>query len=181
MAWHGPAFSRKRSISGNASERPEHGHRRGQGSAPPIIVVSVPRGHEAKRSDSIKRIAATQRSRHCRHRPKSEIPIGCNSCPAVPSSGTFVRLPASETLHVFGLAAFGRPTGRNCRSCLASPMAAFDRISPAFKAAFGSGEPVLTTMSGKRRERSMPSPPWCYFPLCHQRRYHVMVAFVVIA
>ncbi|WP_210212101.1 hypothetical protein, partial [Mesorhizobium sp. M6A.T.Ce.TU.016.01.1.1] len=46
-----------------------------------------------------------RRSRHRRHLPKSEIPIAIACGPRVPSSGTFVRLPAPETLHENGTSA----------------------------------------------------------------------------
>lgn len=44
--------------------------------------------------------------RHRRHLPKSEIPIAIACGPRVPSSGTFVRLPAPETLHASGQPVF---------------------------------------------------------------------------
>jgi hypothetical protein len=51
---------------------------------------------------------ASQRpSRHHRHRPQLEIPIAADCAPRVPSSGTFVRLPAPQTLHDSGQSGLG--------------------------------------------------------------------------
>jgi hypothetical protein len=49
-----------------------------------------------------------RQSRHRRHQPKSEIPIAIARGPRVPSSGTFVRPPAPETLHVSRQSGFRR-------------------------------------------------------------------------
>lgn len=46
-------------------------------------------------------------SRHRRHQPQIEIPLIIDRGPQVPSSGTFVRLLAPETLHESCLPAFG--------------------------------------------------------------------------
>lgn len=50
-------------------------------------------------------LGGRQRSRRGRLRPQIEIPIAIDCAPRVPSSGTFVRLPAPETLHDSGLTA----------------------------------------------------------------------------
>ena len=60
---------------------------------------TTPRGGATKRSVRIHPGASRRRSRHRRHQPKIEIPIAIACGPRVPSSGTFVRLPAPETLH----------------------------------------------------------------------------------
>ncbi len=72
----------------------------------------------AKRSVRINPAASRRRSRHPRHQPKIEISIALACGPRVPSSGTFVRLPAPETLHASGLAASGHPKNDSGRPAL---------------------------------------------------------------
>ncbi|MDX8483488.1 nucleotidyl transferase AbiEii/AbiGii toxin family protein, partial [Mesorhizobium sp. VK24D] len=65
-----------------------------------------------KRSVRIHPGASRRRSRHRRHQPQIEIPITIDCGPRVPSSGTFVRLPAPETL------IWGRSTANGFTSTL---------------------------------------------------------------
>ena len=92
--------------AGNGPTR-VHGHyRRRQGRDEPRAGPAEPRGGATKRPVRIHPDASQRRSRHRRHRPQIEIPIAIDCGPRVPSSGTFVRLPAPETLHGSRLAAF---------------------------------------------------------------------------
>ena len=59
---------------------------------------ATPRGGTTKRPVRIHPRASRHRSRHRRHQPQFEIPIAIDCGPRVPASGTFVRLPAPETL-----------------------------------------------------------------------------------
>ncbi|MBZ9898530.1 site-specific integrase [Mesorhizobium sp. BR1-1-6] len=86
--------------------RTVHGdYRLRQSRAQPPTVPTTPYAGATKRSVRIHPRASRHRSRHRRHLQKSEIPIAIACGPRVPSSGTFVRLPAPETLHASGLAA----------------------------------------------------------------------------
>lgn len=60
---------------------------------------TTPRGDTTKRSVRIHLRASQRWWPHPRHQPKSEISIAIDCGLRVPSSGTFVRLPAPETLH----------------------------------------------------------------------------------
>ena len=109
-AWNGSAFSCRHSACGNGSTHVYGDYRRRQSRAQPLTVPTTPRGGATKRSVRIHPRASRWRSRHRRHLPKSEIPIAIACGPRVPSSGTFVRLPAPETLHD------SRPTANRKRS-----------------------------------------------------------------
>lgn len=98
-AWHGRAYSRRRSASGNGLVR-AHGNRQCRhASAQTSSGPQTLRNGAAKRLVRIDLGALPRRSRHRRRRPPFEIPIAGDCGPRVPSSGTFVRLPAPETLH----------------------------------------------------------------------------------
>lgn len=96
-AWNGRAFSCRHSAPGNGSTHVYGHYRLRQSRAQPPAVPTTPRGGATKRSVRIHPRAPRRRSRHRRHLPKSEIPIAIACGPRVPSSGTFVRLPAPET------------------------------------------------------------------------------------
>ena len=121
-AWHGPAFSRRHSASGNGPTRVHGDHRRRQGRVQPRAGPTTPRGGTTKRSVRIHPGASRRRSRHRRHQPQIEIPIAIDCGPRVPSSGTFVRLPAPETLHESrpSASASGTPRADNAFRCRAN-------------------------------------------------------------
>lgn len=87
-------------------------YRRRQSRAQPPAVPTTPRGGATKRSVRIHPGASRRRSRRPRYQPKIEIPIAIARGPRVPSSGTFVRLPAPETLHESRRSGFGSYTAK---------------------------------------------------------------------
>jgi hypothetical protein len=98
-AWHDPDLSRGRPASGNRPTRVHGDYRRQQGRVEPAAGPAKPRGGATKRPVRIQHPTSWPRSRHRRYQPQIEIPIASDCGPRVPSSGTFVRLPAPETLH----------------------------------------------------------------------------------
>lgn len=115
-ARHDPAFSRRRPASGNGPTRVHGDYRRRQGRDEPRAGPARPRRGATKRPVRIHLRVSQRRSRHRRHRPQFEIPIAVDCGPRVPSSGTFVRLPAPETLHDSGPAASGISRASSGRS-----------------------------------------------------------------
>jgi hypothetical protein len=67
-----------------------------------------PRIRTTKRPVSVHNPAHWLRSCDRGYKPQIEISVAFNCGPRVPSSGTFVRLPAPETLHETGMAIFRR-------------------------------------------------------------------------
>ena len=78
-----------------------------RGGTQPCAGPTTPRGGATELSVRIHLGSFRRRSRHRQHQPKSEVPIATACGPRVPSSGTFMRLPAPETLHGSRLAAPG--------------------------------------------------------------------------
>lgn len=106
-AWHGQDFSRRRHASGNRPACVRGDHRRRQGRDQPGDRPEKPRIRTTKRPVSVHNPAHWLRSCDRGYEPQIEISIAFNCGPRVPSSGTFVRLPAPETLHGRRLAASG--------------------------------------------------------------------------
>jgi len=106
-AWHDPAFSHRRPASGNGPTRAHDDNRCRQGHNQPRAGPATSRGGATKRPVRIQPGASGRRPSHCRHQPQIEISTASACGPRVPSSGTFVRLPAPETLHGSGLAPSG--------------------------------------------------------------------------
>lgn len=77
-----------------------------------MIVI----GGATKRTGRVQLSASRRRPTHRRHQPQIEISIAFARGPRVPSSGTFVRLPAPETPHVCRPAVFGRRNEESRRS-----------------------------------------------------------------
>ncbi len=98
-AWRDRDFSRGRPASGNRPTRGNGDYRRRQGRDEPAARPAKPRGGATKRPVRILLPTSRSPSRHRRHQPQIQIPIASECGPRVPSSGTFVRLPAPETLH----------------------------------------------------------------------------------
>jgi hypothetical protein len=107
-AWHGQDFSRRRHASGN---RPtcvcgDHRRRQGPGKAWRRAGKTARTRNEAACPASIAPVPGCDRAIADMSR-RSEISIASDRGPRVPSSGTFVRLPAPETLHGSGTSAPG--------------------------------------------------------------------------
>lgn len=106
-AWDGRTISCRRPAAGNGPTRVHRQYRRRQRRNEPRAGSAGLRGGTTKPPLRIHPYACQRRSHHRRHRPQIEIPIAVDCAPRVPSSGTFVRLPAPETLHDTGLSASG--------------------------------------------------------------------------
>jgi hypothetical protein len=111
-AWNGQDFSRRHHASGDRPTCVAGDHRRRQGCCEPGAGLSKPHGCETKRPVRSHRSTLWRQSHHPEHQPKSKISIASACGPRVPSSGTFVRLPAPETLHDSGLSALRFPAGK---------------------------------------------------------------------
>ena len=111
-AWNGQDFSRRHHASGDRPTCVRGDQRRRQGCGEPGAGLSKPHGCKTKRPFRSHRSTFWLRAPHRTHQPKIEISIASAWGPRVPSSGTFVRLPAPETLHVSRLSGSG-PQGRN--------------------------------------------------------------------
>ena len=107
-AWHDQDFSRRRhAASGNRPACVRGNHCRRQGRGESSDRPEKPRIRTTKRPVSVHNPAHWLRSCDRGYEPQIKISIAFNCGPRVPSSGTFVRLPAPETLHERGLAVSG--------------------------------------------------------------------------
>lgn len=104
-AWNGQDFSRRHHASGDRPTCVRGDQRCRQGCGEPGAGLSKPHGCKTTRPFRSHRSTFWLWAPHRTHQPKIEISIASAWGPRVPSSGTFVRLPAPETLHVSGLAA----------------------------------------------------------------------------
>jgi hypothetical protein len=122
MPRNDPEFSHRRGASlRQRTTRAQGAHRGRQSRVQPHAALTIPRTGATKQSVRIHPGASRLRPRHRRHQPKSKIPTA-PVARGFPPSGTFVRLPAPETLHDGRPSVARTPTKNGHRVLAARPM-----------------------------------------------------------
>ena len=142
--WPGLTTPRSSCVSGDNAARAAANRNRIEADAKPLLppreaLDTPPKGHLPERQR-----ACCDPTGQSRQRAKTEIPIAIACDPRVRSSGTFVRLPAPETLHDSGRAA----SDAFLAKAAVPPPAPFAAASlrDSFKASIGY--------------QTAPKPPW---------------------